>query len=85
MGPLPRVPGALALIAQAADFEEFLMEEQQHAQEPDLPTCPASQLTTPESWNAARQGDDSDIWTWAEGSEFGSLVRARVFELARGS
>eukprot|EP00752_Nemacystus_decipiens_P015618 g13941.t1 len=72
--PLPRVPGALALITQAQDFEAYFTETQQRMNEPELLSYPASQLRTPETWVEAHSGEDSDIWYWSEGTEFDGLV-----------
>ena len=48
MGP-PRVPGTLALQALSDDFAIYHAERQQYDGEPDLPTCPVTELETPES------------------------------------
>ena len=88
MGPVPAPvagPGALALMAMVEDFNAVEAEHRQQHGEPDLPTCPASQLRTPTSWSDAHSGEDSDIWYGTEDAEFRGLIDASTFELADAS
>ena len=82
---IARLPGALALIAQAEDFEAYTAEHLAPIQAPDLPMYPASQLRTPATHAEAHAGEDRAAWAWAEDSEFDGLLGARTFGLAEDS
>lgn len=82
MGTMPRVPVALAIIAQAEDFAAYTAEHQQRFRQPDLPTYVPGRRTRPAS---SGRRDDIDTWFWVEDTEFDGLLAARTFTLVESS
>ena len=62
-----------------------MADQQQLFQQPELPAYPASQLRMPDTYAEAHDGEDSDVWFWAEDKEFDGLLRAETFALAGDS
>ena len=46
---------------------------------PELPSCPASELVTPDSYREAYEDEHGDVWFDAMDSEIDGLYRAGTF------
>jgi len=50
-----------------------------HMPAPELPSCPASELVTPDSYREACEDEHGDVWFHAMDTEFDGLYRAKTF------
>ena len=79
-------PGASAILSAKESVGTVIATSTApHSDSPELPTCPACDLETPDTHAQAHAGPHSKIWTAAEDKEFGGLRAVGTFEELGGT
>ena len=79
-------PGAFAVLsAKESIGAAIATSTAPHSDSPELPTCAACNLETPDMHAQAYAGPHSKIWTAAENKEFGGLRAVGTFEELGGT
>ena len=74
-------PGAFAILSAKESIGTVIATSTApHSDSPELPTCPACDLETPDTHAEAHAGPHSKIWTAAEDKQFGGLRAVGIFE-----
>ena len=79
-------PGAFAVLsAKESIGAAIATSAAPHFNSPELPTCPAFDLETPDTHAQAHAGPHSKFWTAAEDKEFSDLRAVGTFEELGGT
>ena len=77
--------GVYSLIREESTGTAIATSAAPHSDSPELPTCPACDLETPDTYAQAHAGPHSKIWREAEDKELGGLRAVGTSEELEGT
>ena len=72
--------GLVSMLAAREDIGRSIADQSPpHIPAPELPSCPASELVTPDSYAQACMDVHADLWLKSMASEYGGLISVGTF------